>query len=199
MAYEHTCTECGAVIPCRRILKTLDERFWSKVRKGPDCWLWFGSCDPRGYGRLGKPYGADGVAYIPAHRLSWLLHYGPIPEGLGVLHRCDIRECVRPDHLFLGTNAVNMADKVAKGRQARGQTAVWTRFPELARAARQSQIAARKARLAPNATCKLCGVRFYVKPYRLSTVVACSRDHHNQWQRLRHSRAADNGSSLLSG
>jgi hypothetical protein len=146
MPFEHTCTGCGAIIPCRRILKPLDERFWSKVRKTDGCWLWVGAHDDNGYGRLGKPYGADGPSYVPAHRLSWILNRGPIPPGAHILHRCDVRECVRPEHLFLGTQAINMADKVAKGRQARGRTAAWARYPELAKAARASQLRHRRRR-----------------------------------------------------
>src|SRR5215471_5778543 len=190
MAVEHTCTECGAVIPCRRTIKTLDERFWSKVRRARSCWLWFGSCDPRGYGRLGKPYGVDGPAYIPAHRLSWILNRGPIPSGLHVLHRCDVRECVRPDHLFLGTQSTNMADKVAKGRQHRGDSTTWRRFPEHAKAARAAQARAKRARMLPNTTCTICGVRFYVRPYRIGRAVACSPEHQREWQRLRRQSTA---------
>lgn len=55
------------------------------------------------------------------HRISWVLAFGPIPDGLNVLHHCDNPPCVRPDHLFLGTHRQNIADKVAKGRQHRGE------------------------------------------------------------------------------
>lgn len=56
---------------------------------------------------------------VKAHRHSWAIHFGEIPTGLWVLHRCDNRKCVRPDHLFLGTSDDNIADKLAKGRQSR--------------------------------------------------------------------------------
>jgi len=87
------------------------KHFWSLVQKGNDCWIWQGATR-RGYGKYGK----HGVA---AHRVMWTLIRGPIPEGLHVLHRCDTPLCVRPDHLFLGTHAINHADKAQKGRAKR--------------------------------------------------------------------------------
>ena len=98
-------------------------RFWSKVKKHRRCWLWTGSRDrhPRG---KGFTYGTFGVGsrtdnsckHLKAHRVAWELTYGPIPKGKKVLHRCDVPHCVRPDHLFIGTQADNMDDMMKKGR-----------------------------------------------------------------------------------
>jgi|SRR5262245_6530410 len=97
--------------------KDFEQRFWAKVRKTEGCWLWTAR------GRVGKGYGKFSVARgfnQLAHRIAWILARGPIPEGLHVLHGCDNKLCVRPDHLFLGTNADNVADMVRKGRQSCG-------------------------------------------------------------------------------
>ena len=75
------------------------------------CWLWTGPDAGYGYGRVG----ADGGA-MRAHRASWLLYRGDIPAGKIVCHKCDVRCCVNPDHLFLGSHDDNMRDMVRKGR-----------------------------------------------------------------------------------
>jgi hypothetical protein len=75
------------------------------------CWIWTRSVNNWGYGRIGK-----GRAERAAHRLSYHIFRGPIPEGMMVLHRCDVSRCVNPGHLFLGTNADNMRDMAEKGR-----------------------------------------------------------------------------------
>lgn len=94
----------------------LEKRFWAKVQKTANCWLWT-ACrlpPPWDYGQMGRSDRAGGL--IRAHVASWIIHNGEIPPGLLVLHKCDNPPCVRPDHLFLGTHADNIADMIAKGR-----------------------------------------------------------------------------------
>lgn len=96
-----------------RFLDNLQEsRFWSKVQRTSTCWIWTGSRRGSGYGgvRIG------GVLYL-AHRISYLISIGPIPDGLLVLHRCDVALCVRPDHLYLGSQKQNVHDAIERGRQ----------------------------------------------------------------------------------
>ena len=80
------------------------------------CWLWCGKVDRKGYGRVSFRVAGRRRRYMGVHRLSYELNIGPIPRGLGVLHRCDTPRCWRPAHLWLGTNAQNTADMWAKGR-----------------------------------------------------------------------------------
>lgn len=97
----------------------LPARYWNQIVKTETCWLWVGSGPSR---KSGKPtYGAIMVdcKNWATHRLMWTAVHGPIPEGIGVLHRCDTPRCVNPDHLFLGSHKDNMADAKAKKRFCR--------------------------------------------------------------------------------
>jgi hypothetical protein len=94
------------------------ERLLSKTQIDPvtGCWNWTASKDTHGYGHL-RHQGRIRLA----HRFSYELHCGPVPEGMQVCHKCDNRVCLNPDHLFIGTWRDNMLDKLAKGRQSRAR------------------------------------------------------------------------------
>lgn len=106
---------------------TLEDRFWRSVKKADGCWLWTASVNTWGYGQIRDENGR----YTTAHRISWRLsHRREIPRGKEVCHHCDNTRCVRPRHLFLGTQRRNMQDKVEKSRQARGETHGMARLTE---------------------------------------------------------------------
>ena len=88
----------------------IEIRFWNKVNKTDTCWLFTGYKNKKGYGKFKVN------KQILAHRFSYELHYGPIPKGMYVCHKCDNPPCIRPDHLFLGTQKDNMDDMLLKGR-----------------------------------------------------------------------------------
>lgn len=113
---EHTEKKYGVVkgLPQRFFVhhhgrKPLEIKFWKKVdRRGPDeCWKWTGAINQAGYGAFGNNH---------AHRTSYEITYGPIPDGLFILHKCDNPPCVNPNHLFVGTHQDNMRDMISKGR-----------------------------------------------------------------------------------
>lgn len=115
-----TCRQCGKNFENRRngpgVICSRECRFWAKVQKSDGCWMWRGGkSDKRGYGLTCGDY---------AHRVSWKLHRGEIPEGLEVCHHCDNPSCVNPEHLFVGTRQDNLKDMARKGRQ------VFQRHPE---------------------------------------------------------------------
>lgn len=100
---------------------TQAERFWAKVARTPsrnECWLWSASLDRYGYGRF--RLGGRTTRTVSAHRFAYETCVGSIPDGLFVMHSCDMPRCCNPSHLSLGTQQDNQADKVSKDRQARG-------------------------------------------------------------------------------
>lgn len=104
-------------------MSELGARFWGKVDKSGDCWLWTGSKKEFGYGQYayrGKPH--------RAHRLSWEEANGQIPDGLWVLHECNTPACVRPSHLRLGTHKDNMRHMADGWRSHKGERAPLSRL-----------------------------------------------------------------------
>jgi hypothetical protein len=114
-------TEAGRVVrtktgPKPRPILT---RFLEKTdRPENGCWIWTGDLSTPGYGRMSLPIepGQKRPRMDGAHRIAWRLFRGPIPDGAFVLHRCDVRRCVNPDHLFLGTAGDNTNDMASKHR-----------------------------------------------------------------------------------
>ena len=91
--------------------KDFKKRFLLRIDKRQSCWLWRGTITAKGYGQFW-----DGIRVIRAHRMSWLIHNGPIKQDMLVCHKCDVKLCVNPSHLFIGTCRDNNLDKMNKGR-----------------------------------------------------------------------------------
>ena len=116
----HRLRSTGTTDAGPRARMPMEERFWRKVRKTDECWEWQGLKNAYGYGVI-TASGRQGKMWF-AHRYSWVLHNGPIPEnasyhGSVIRHSCDNRSCVNPEHLLLGTQKDNVADMDSRGRR----------------------------------------------------------------------------------
>jgi hypothetical protein len=110
----------GQVTPRRPLL----ERLWSKTVVECECWVWHGSRNPQGYGSILVGSVREGTYRIDrVHRASFREHFGSLPADADVCHKCDNPPCWRPEHLFLGTAADNIADALSKGRIPVGEDA----------------------------------------------------------------------------
>lgn len=143
--------------------RDLRERFMSKVAQQADgCWLWTASLrNPHGYGKI-----AVGRRMLLAHRVAYELFRGEVPHGMCVLHRCDVRLCVNPDHLWLGTVADNNNDAAGKGRlrPRRGEACSFSKLQE-------DDIRAIRL-LAKEVSMAELGRRYSVSPSTIANVVA---------------------------
>lgn len=109
-----------ALMPTARVPRPPAVRMWARIDRSDSnaCWEWPGARHGKGYGLL---FDRLTGTHWRTHRLAWTAANGPIPAGLMVLHRCDNPPCVNPAHLWLGTNAENARDMVAKGRHWRSR------------------------------------------------------------------------------
>jgi Helix-turn-helix. len=113
------------VIPHKDRWGAWQARFDARVLRTDKCWIWLGVLTSFGYGSMRVRGHRQSV-----HRLSYERYIGPIPPEMCVLHKCDVAECVNPDHLFLGTRTDNSTDKMRKGRQPHGEALPQARLTE---------------------------------------------------------------------
>lgn len=166
--------------------RPLADRFWEKVNKdGPipshmphlgQCWLWTANATPDGYGNIARGSSQQQNNQLLAHRVSWELHYGPIAGGLWVLHHCDNPPCVRPDHLFLGTNRDNLLDASSKGRTALGERNGRHVHPETCKLSVEQVLDIRQRIAQTNITYRALAREFGVHSSTISRIAA-----HKRW------------------
>lgn len=107
-------------IPDDCLRRSLVRRFWNKVDRSSGCWKWKGRKHLHGYGGMSAAT-HSGKQAVYAHRISYLIHFGEIGDGMCVCHSCDNGECCNPGHLFLGSHAINMKDAASKKRIPYGE------------------------------------------------------------------------------
>ncbi len=142
------------------------QRFWDNVDRSGECWEWTGLRMNKGYGQISVAADLSHTRMLRAHRVAWELMRTPIPGGLCVLHHCDNRLCCNPDHLFLGTHADNVADRVAKGRSAKGANAGMAKLREA------DVLAIRRAYADGGVTQKQLGIRYGVTKSAVQSIIS---------------------------
>ena len=137
-------------------------RFEARAYPEPNtgCWLWATQADPYGYGNF-----SFGNKNRLAHRASYMIYKGEIPDGLFVCHSCDMPACVNPEHLFLGTNLDNMLDRDSKQRQARGKAIPQTKL------SLEEVIQIREAYAVGNTTYNRLAKQFNVKDTTIQAII----------------------------
>lgn len=138
-----------------------ERRFWGKVQKGEGCWLWTAARTTGGYGKFGD---WERKKTWAAHRLSWELTNGPIEKGLEVCHRCNVKLCVRPDHMYLATHSQNSADAARDGLYWSGSKNSLAKLTE-------SQVVEIRQAAANGEPASAIGRRFGIHRARVSEIV----------------------------
>lgn len=143
------------------------------------CWIWCGALNNRGYGAVN----VNGTK--KAHRVSWTAFRGPIPPKMNVLHRCDMPACVNPDHLFLGTQADNMADMITKKRDRK---AAWEnhsshKHPELRQGERQGRSRLTNTDILAVRSAPI-GCRLLVRQYNVTVTHICNIRSRKAWRHI---------------
>lgn len=121
--WERDIYENRAITKGMSVKEKLD--FYSIPEPNTGCWIWIGSLGANGYGNM-----ILGGKTLPAHRISYEQYIGLIPKGMCVCHKCDVRSCINPDHLFIGTHKDNMSDAVQKGRIPKGEAQARSKLTE---------------------------------------------------------------------